>query len=141
MQDQLINDWKRIQDWISSRSGLHKVEHFLGIAREVDGEIVAAFGFDWHQDSSCMMHAAALAGGITRHLLHKAFAAPFEQWGYECVMAVIQSSNMKSRALAKRLGFAEFATVPGAHPSGALHFFVMYKKDCRWLKPLGEKEK
>lgn len=82
-----------------------------------------------------MIHVAAEPGGITRELLRKAFAAPFEQWGYECLMGVIQSGNTKSRQIAERLGFKEFATIPGAHPSGALHFFVMYKKDCRWLKP------
>lgn len=141
MQDRLINDADRIHDWIKTRSGLHKVEHFQGIAREVDGEIVAAFGFDWHQDSSCMMHCAVRdSTSLTRKLLAKAFAAPFEQWGYECVMGVVQSSNTKSRNLAERLGFKEFATVPGAHPSGALHFFVMYKKDCRWLKPSGRQK-
>ena len=137
MQERLINDADRIYEYISTNSGLHKVQHFQGIALERDYKIVAAFGFDFHQDSSCMIHVAAEPGGITRFLLRKAFAAPFEQWGYECVMGVIQSSNTKSRELAERLGFTEFATVPGAHPSGALHFFVMYKKDCRWLKPSG----
>lgn len=141
MQDQLINDGPRIQEWISAQSGLQKVEHFRGIAREVDGEIVAAFGFDWHQDSSCMLHVAVRdARAITRKLLIKAFAAPFEQWGYECLMGCIQSGNKKSLKIAEKLGFTEFATVSGAHPSGALHFFVMYKKDCRWLKLPGNKK-
>lgn len=136
--DYLINDVKPIFEWIHARSGLHRVDPQLGIARIKDSRIVAAFVYDHFQDSSCMLHTACdEPWGYNRELLRRAFAAPFEQWGYSCLLAAIETGNAKSRNLAMRLGFTEISALPGAHPSGALHFFVMYKKDCRWLKPLG----
>jgi hypothetical protein len=34
----------------------------------------------------------------------------------------------------KKLGFREVASIPGAHPDGALHVLVMTKEECRWLR-------
>ena len=51
----MIADTERVFDWIHARSGLVWVADFYGIAREVNGRIVAAMGYDHHQDSSCML--------------------------------------------------------------------------------------
>lgn len=106
---------------------------FHGIAREVRGEIVAAFGYDHFQDLSCCFHVATdYPWAINRELLYKGFWVPFEQWGYRELLGIIQGDNMASRNLATRLGFQEFASRPEAHPAG-LHFYAMKKQDCRWL--------
>lgn len=131
--DRLIADGPRIQDWISGRSGLLKVPYFHGVAREVDGHIVAAFGYDHYQDKSCMMHWGAEPGGITRTLLRRAFWVPFVQWEYNVVLGVVAANNLPSREGAARLGFREVLALPGAHPSGALHWLAMYRAECPWL--------
>lgn len=123
-----------IYRWLAERSGLVRVEDFLGIARRVDGRIVAAFGYDHHQDSSCMFHVAAEPGGIDREMLRRGFWVPFVQWGYSCLIGVIQSKNSKSLEIAARLGFTQRLVLPGAHPSGALHWWVMYRNECPWLQ-------
>lgn len=119
-----------------ARSGLPIQKEFHGVAREVDGQIVAAWGYDSFQDWSCQLHACTdVPSGFNRTLLRAGFAVPFHQWGYRCVIGIIQHGNAKSLKFAEHLGFKEFGTVPDAHPSGALHFLVLRKEDCRWLEP------
>lgn len=106
----------------------------------MDGGIVAAFGYDNFQDWSCCLHTSTdEPWGYNRALLFNAFAIPFNQWDYRCLLAIIQVGNAKSMNLADRLGFTEFATVAEAHPSGGLAFWKMNKQDCRWLT-LGSRE-
>lgn len=106
---------------------------FIGIGREVDGQIVAAFGFDFHQEKSCLFHVAAQPGGINRDFLRWGFWVPFVQWGYACLTGVVQAGNVNSRGIAARLGFTERLVLADAHPSGALHWFSMYSSECPWL--------
>lgn len=136
-EDKLINGPSReIHQWISKRSGLVWVEDFLGIARVVDGKIVAAFGYDHHQDASCLLHTASdTQFGYNRTLLRYAFHVPFVQWNYKNLIGIAQVGNLKSNNIATRLGFKEFAILPDAHPSGGLRFSVMSKDSCRWLVP------
>lgn len=132
--DRLIHDDHRIHQWIRHRSGLVQVADFVGIGRELDGELVAAFGYDHHQDSSCMFHMAVAPHGLNRALLRKAFEVPFKQWNYRKLIGIIQKGNVKSLNLAQHLGFSCFASLPDAHPSGALEFYQMDASECKWLK-------
>ena len=128
--DRLIGDNARIQEWMHARSGLPIMRDFYGIAREVDGRIVGAFGFDSFQMAGCQMHLCLdSASALNRQLLWKAFQVPFEQWNYSYLLAIIQDQNVKSLNMATRLGFKKFGEVPGH-----LRFGVMYKADCCWLK-------
>lgn len=134
--DKLIADPARIQEWIHARSGLPVQERFRGLAREVNGEIVAAFGYDSFQDQSCAFHAASAGpGAITRRLVRMAFVVPFLQWQYKCLIGIINEGNKASLKLAHDLGFDEFAVLPEACSSGSLRFLSLNKRDCRWLKP------
>jgi RimJ/RimL family protein N-acetyltransferase len=132
--DRLINEGKRIQTWMHERSGLPIMRDFHGIAREVRGEIVAAFGYDSFQPGGCQLHLCVdKPSGINRELLLRAFHTPFQQWNYQYLLAIIQVQNFKSLNMADRLGFKLFGEVPGH-----LRFGVMYRNDCRWLK-LGQR--
>lgn len=124
---------REIHDWISRRSGLVWVDDFCGIARYVDGQIVAAIGYDHHQDSSCSFHLATLPQGLNRDLLWRAFEVPFNQWGYQVLLGIIQAGNDKSLNIADGLGFKTFARLPEAHPSGWLEFMAMRRDECPWL--------
>lgn len=135
MSDLLTADGPRIQAWLHSRSGLPLMQEFIGIAREVDGQIVAAFGYDNFQQWSCCLHTATdVPWGYNRTLLRTAFTVPYVQWDYRCLLAIIQVGNQKSMNIADRLGFTEIAVVPEAHPAGGLRFLKMKKEDCRWLR-------
>lgn len=132
--DRLISDSPRIQEWMHARSGLPIMRDFHGIARELDGKIVGAFGYDSFQPGGCAMHLCLeSAAALNRQLLWQAFRVPFEQWNYSYLLAIIQEHNVKSLNMATRLGFKKFGEVPGH-----LRFGVMYRDDCRWLK-LGQR--
>lgn len=136
--DKLICEPSReIHAWIHERSRLVWTDDFIGIARVVNGKIVAAFGYDHHQAASCLLHTACDTNGYSRHLLRKAFWVPFVQWQYKNLISIIQVGNTKSINIAGRLGFKDFAILPDAHPSGGLSFGVMDRESCRWLGPMG----
>jgi len=114
-----------------ARSGLPIQQEFHGVAREVNGQIVAAFGYDSFQPAGCALHLCIDSPtGLNRALLGAAFSVPFKQWGYKYLAAIIQTSNAKSLTIAARLGFNRVGEIPGE-----LWFGVMYRDDCRWLKP------
>lgn len=116
-----------------AESGLPIQAEFIGIAREVDGKIVAAFGYDSFQSNCCAFHIAALPRGINRQLLYIGFRTPFEQWGFDILIGIVGWDNIRSRNIGRRLGFTAFSELPGY-----LEFFKMEKANCRWLE-LAEK--
>lgn len=130
----MLHDNDRAYEYIHSKSGLPRVTDFIGIIDVQDGKIAAAFGYDNHQGLSCFMHIAAQPGGLRRKFLAKAFEIPYVQWGYNVTMGLIIGSNLPSRLVAARLGYAEMLVIPGAHPSGALHLMGMYRENCPWIK-------
>jgi L-amino acid N-acyltransferase YncA len=109
-----------------SRSGLPIQIAFHSIAREVDGVIVSAFGFDSFQPESCALHTATLVP-YTRSLLQETFWTIFCQWNYKRCYAIIQTSNHKSLNLGVRLGFRELARTED------LWFGVLERDTCKWL--------
>lgn len=132
--DQLVHDNDRVWEWLHARSGLVRVADFVGIGRERGGQLVAAFGWDHHQDSSACLHTATEPGGYNRELLHRTFWVSFDQWGYKCLISMIQHGNKKSLNLATRLGFQDRVIIPEAHPSGGLHIGVLTPGDCPWYR-------
>lgn len=131
--DRLIADSSRVFEWMHKRTGIIQVDDFVGIAREVDGRVVAAFGYDNHGEDWCFMHACIEPHALNRCLLQMAFDVPFGQWGYEYVFVGIQESNKPPFNLASKLGFIEFDILPRVYPTECLRFMVMHKSDCRWV--------
>lgn len=129
-KDRLISDGARIQQWMHDRSRMPIMQAFHGIARERDGKIVAAFGYDSFQATGCAMHLCVddTNTGLNRIILAKAFKVPFIQWNYSHLFAIIQRTNAKSLNMADRLGYVECGGTPD------LWMGIMYRTDCRWLK-------
>lgn len=117
------------------RSGLPIQRDFHGVAREVDGEIVSAFGYDSFQDEGCALHVCT-DRPLTKTLVRWAFRIPFDQWGYSFLAGIVGAKNLKSLRIADKLGFREVGQIPGQ-----LHFFAMQKQDCRWLTPEKQHER
>lgn len=131
--DRIIRDDLRVFTWISAQSGLVKVQDFIGFGREVNGRLVAAVGYDHHQDWSCSFHIAAKSRGISREFLWRMFEVPFCQWKYRLLLGIIQEGNKASLNIASRLGFSMVLPLADAHPSGSLQFWTMRSEDCKWL--------
>jgi len=127
-----------IFDWMHERSGLVAARDFSGVARVVEGKMVAAFGYDHHDEDRCFFHTCIEPRGMNKRLLGAAFDVPFRQWGYEYLYAGIQDTNVRSLKLAASLGFIEFDILPRVYPSECLRFMIMHKSDCRWLDLISE---
>lgn len=131
--DRIVRDDLRCYNWIAAQSGLAKVSDFIGFGRERNGRLVAAVGYDHHQDWSCSFHIAAKPDGLNRELLYRMFEVPFNQWKYRVIFGIIQKGNTASLNIASRLGFSPVLSLADAHPSGSLEFWTMRREDCKWL--------
>lgn len=121
--------------WLHERIALAWSEDFTAIGRVVDGALVGVVGFNGHNGACCQMHMAGEGKHwITRKFIREAFRYVFQTCGYNVVFGLVPSGNRVAYDIDIRLGFKEFATIPGAHPDGALHFLIMRREDCRWIK-------
>lgn len=103
---------------------------FVGVARIVNGEIVAAFGYDNFQPRGCQMHVSVTTpSALNREILLKAFDIPFNQWKYRYAAAIIPADNVKSIHLAQRFGFTAMEPIPDE-----LWYGVLYPQNAVWLK-------
>lgn len=127
MVDRIIADGPRIQEWLHSKSGLPLKGDFHGVAREIDGEIVSAFGYDNFSDGGCALHVSTTRP-LSRGLVQWAFRIPFEQWGFRFLMGCVSAKNLKSLNLAYKLGFTKAGEI-----EDEMVFFKLKKQDCRWL--------
>jgi RimJ/RimL family protein N-acetyltransferase len=121
-------------DWLHQRVGLTWSDDFTAIGRVVNGELVGVVGFNSHNGSSCQMHMAGEGKHwATRKFITEIFRYAFDTLGYQVVFGVVPSGNPGALAINYRLGFKELATIPSAHPDGALHIVMMRREDCRWF--------
>jgi hypothetical protein len=123
-----------LYDWIHQRVGIAHSTDFCALGRVVGKDLIGVVGYNGHNGKSCRMHMAGEGQWITRDFLAVAFYLPFVQWGYEVVFAEVPSGNERALDIDIRLGFQKLDTIPGAHPDGALHFLMMRKENCRWIK-------
>ena len=103
-----------------------------GIGWERGGRIVCGVAYSSWNGVNVEAHIA-FECPLTRRMLWTMFDYPFNQLGAQRITCTVAEGNKKSAHLAERLGFVIETTLKGAHPSGSLLVFVLWKKDCRWL--------
>jgi RimJ/RimL family protein N-acetyltransferase len=124
-----------LYEWLNERITLAWCEDFRGIGRVVNGELVGVIGFTGHNGASAQMHMAGDGKRWgSRKFLEEMFRYAFDICGYNVVFAVVPSGNTVALDIDLRVGFEELVTIADAHPDGALHFLVMRRENCRWLK-------
>ena len=70
---------------------------------------------------------------MTREYLWTIFDYPFNQQGVRRVTCMIGEGNRASVNLCERLGFEQEARLQGAHPSGDLLVYRLFKERCKWI--------
>ena len=70
---------------------------------------------------------------LTREFLWTMFDYPFRQLGVRRITVCIGQGNSDSQRFVKHLGFTLETTLQGAHPTGDLTVWVMWKEHCKWI--------
>jgi RimJ/RimL family protein N-acetyltransferase len=132
-----VNEWMR-----ANSRGEFTAKDATSIGWHDGKRVVAGVAYtDWN-GANLNMHVVALPGKrwLRREFLWACFDYPFNRLKVARVTGVVASCNAEARRFDEHLGFTLEATLQGAHPSGDLLVYVLWKSSCRWLslRPKGE---
>jgi RimJ/RimL family protein N-acetyltransferase len=134
--EKLINDPDRVWHFLKDLgANVMYSAGMQGIGREIDGGLVGGVLYESFTGRNIFMHCAGRGKKwISKSLLKAAFFYPFEQLKVDRVSAWVDESNAASRNLIEKIGFTQEAKLKGAAPDGGdVIFYVLWKKDCRFL--------
>jgi len=127
--DSIVGPWVGRQvefEWLPGKCS--------AIGRVVDGELVAGIVYENFNGANVMAHMAARGRWANRHFLWLIFDYPFHQLGASRMTVWVADSNKRSLRFVEKLGFERESLMMGAHPSGDIHAYRMFKDHCRWLR-------
>lgn len=71
---------------------------------------------------------------LTREFLGTIFDYPFNQLKAKRITVCVGEGNSASRKFVEHLGFILEAELAGAHPTGAIRIYRMWREECRFLR-------
>ena len=119
--------------------GLARTDGMRCIGLRKDGELVAAAVYEGFNGQNMWVHLAGVPGQrwMTRDFLRAGFAYPFLVCGVQRLSGYVNSSNLAARRLDEHFGYRVEATLKGAAPDGGdVLIYVMWRKDCRYVRTL-----
>lgn len=121
--------------WLAQRARLN-VSPVLRAIEVVDGDrILGMVGYDGWTPSACSAHIALEHPAALRHLLRPGFRVPFLELNRTVLIATVLSTNERSLALVKRLGFREVFRGRDWFEVGTdLVWHEMRREECRWVE-------
>lgn len=126
---------KEVVSWVASRTNeFGSFGTDIGIGWERDGELVAGVAYANWNGVNVESHIASDGSGhwLTRQYLAVIFDYPFCQLGAKRITVLVGEGNIRSRRFVEHLGFTLEAPLKGAHPSGDLLIYVLWKESCKW---------
>lgn len=126
----------RVVEWVAKRTNeFGRFGTEIGIGRERDGCLVAGVAYANWNGVNVECHIAAVgANWATRRYLWTIFDYPFNQLKCNRITVCIGEGNAASRNLVERMGFTQEANLQGAHPTGDLLIYRLWKRDCKYLE-------
>ena len=126
-----------VVEWVAKRT--NEYGNFgcaQGIGWRRDESIVAGVAYAEWNGPNVVCHIASEGSRrwLTRAYLWTIFDYPFNQLGCKRITVCVGEGNQDSRRFVEHLGFTQEATLEGAHPSGDLIVYRMFKADCRYLR-------
>ena len=132
----MIVTGRGVVEWIAKRTnefGGFGTDIGIGWARA--GALVAGVAYaDWNGPNVVCHIAAQGKHWATRQYLGVIFDYPFCQLKAKRVTVCVGQGNMASRRFVEHLGFTLEAALVGAHPTGDLRIYRLWRDDCRFLK-------
>lgn len=104
-----------------------------GIGWERRGELVAGVAYSDFNGPNVNAHIAVF-GLMSREYLWTIFDYPFKQLKVNRITCLIGEGNHKSVNLCGRMGFMPETRLKGAHASGDLLIYRMFRDECKWLE-------
>ena len=127
---------KEVVEWVARRTnefGGFGTDIGIGWARA--GQLVASVAYaDWNGPNVVCHIAADGKRWATREYLWTIFDYPFNQLRVKRITVCVGEGNAASRRFVEHLGFTLEAELAGAHPTGDLRIYRMFRSDCRYLK-------
>lgn len=126
---------KGVIDWMRSQSAEFQSIDGQGIGWHDGRQLVAGVAYTDFNGANLCMHVVALPGRkwLRREYLWACFDYPFNQCKVRRVTGLVASTNLQARKFDEHLGFVRETTLHGAHPTGDLIVYVMWKERCKWL--------
>jgi RimJ/RimL family protein N-acetyltransferase len=122
--------------WLASRAGITVHAGLEAIkATDTAGRIVGMVGFDGWTPNALCMHIALEYPGALRRLIRPGFDIAFNRLQKRLVIVTVLSTNKRSLALVRHLGFIETHRILDGWDVGAhLVIHEMRRHECRWLE-------
>jgi len=133
---------KSVVEWVAAQTA--EFGNFgtdVGIGREKDGRLVAGVAYANCNGVNVECHIASDRSRrwLTRKYLHAIFWYPFEQLKANRITVCVGEGNADSNRFVKHLGFVLESSLAGAHPTGKLHIYRLWRHECRFLQVRHEK--
>jgi RimJ/RimL family protein N-acetyltransferase len=126
-----------VVEWVAKRTNEHgNFGAAIGIGLEQDGQLIAGVAFsDWN-GVNVSMHVASDGSRrwLSREYLYVCFDYAFRTAGVRRITGLVGEGNAEARRFDEHIGFKEEARLKGAHPTGDLIVYAMWRHECRWLK-------
>lgn len=138
----LISDVVRVLSFFREHEPIEMRSDFKAIGLERNDELIAGVLYDSFNGHNMCIHVAGRPGTmwLQPQLLRYAFYYPFVELGVRRLTGLVKETNLAARKLDEHLGFVEETRLRGAADDGSdLIVYVMWKDDCRYLDPRGEK--
>lgn len=128
---------KGVVEWIAARTGeFNCFGTDVGIGWAKHGKIVAGVAYANWNGVNVETHIASdgSRNWLTRQYLWTIFDYPFNQLGANRITCCVGSGNTDSARFVEHLGFKLEAELLGAHPTGSLRIYRMWRHECRFLQ-------
>ena len=125
-----------VVDWVAKQTNEYgRFGTDVGIGIEENGVIVAGVAYAEFNGVNIVCHIASDLSRrwMTKWYLWAIFDYPFNQAKVDRITVCVGEGNPASRRFVKKLGFVLEATLKGAHPTGDLLIYRMWKSECRFL--------
>ena len=132
----MIVTGKGVVEWVAARTNeFGRFGTDIGIGWGRGGKLVAGVAYaDWNGPNVvCHIASDGSRRWATREYLWTIFDYPFNQLKAKRITVCVGEGNHDSRRLVEHLGFTLEAELAGAHPTGHLRIYKMFKCDCRYL--------
>lgn len=127
-----------IQTWIAKRAGWATCVCMTAIGVEHGGTLVAGAMFNEHSGPNIAVHIAVINPYAFRVLLKGIYRYAYNQLHCSRLTIIIESTNMRMRSIAKRLGAVHEGTLAGASRTGDDILLFRLTKDAEFWRRLHE---